>query len=34
MAPVRPLTEKQRLAHKADLACMVKMLMQHQHDQG
>ena len=34
MARVEPLTEKRRLAHKADLARMVKMLMQHQHDQA
>lgn len=34
MAQVKPLTEKQRLAHKADLVRMVKMLMQHEHDQA
>jgi len=34
MARVEPLTEKQRLSHKADLARMVKILMQHQHDQA
>jgi hypothetical protein len=34
MVQVKPLTEKQRLTHKADLARMVKMLMQHKHDQA
>lgn len=34
MAQVEPLTEKQRLAHEADLARMVRMLMQHEHDQA
>ena len=34
MAQLKPLTEKRRLAHKADLARMVKMLMQHNRDQA